>query len=196
MFIEHVQSRSEARDLSRSKVMSAAEELFVQRGFAGTTIRQIAERAAVSVGTVMAVADKDGLLVAIFDQRIASIQPAPADPQTAQDPVDEITLMLGAFVRFFAARPELARAYTSILVSGRNASRVFEELAGTLVQQVSNVLTRAGHSPPDASAIARLVHRAYLGELFIWAGQGSPDPAPTLTELEITVRYLVDRKAS
>ncbi|WP_104197400.1 TetR/AcrR family transcriptional regulator [Cryobacterium sp. M15] len=196
MFTEHVHSRAQARDTSRIKVLSAAEELFVRHGFASTTIRQIAESAAVSVGTVMAVADKNGLLVEIVDRKIASIQASPFDVPIAQDSAAEIIDILGSFVRFFAAQPDLARAYTAILVGGKHPSVIFAELTGVLVEQVSKVLTRAGHPAADASATARIIHRAYLGEIFIWAGQGNPNPDSTLTELAKTVRYLVNGKAA
>jgi AcrR family transcriptional regulator len=196
MFIEHVHSRARARDTSRIKVLSAAEELFVRHGFASTTIRQIAESAAVSVGTVMAVADKNGLLVEIFDRKIASIHTSPFDAPIAHDPATEIIDILGSFVRFFAAQPDLARAYTAILVGGKHPSVIFAELTGVLIEQVSDVLTRAGYSATDVSATARIIHRAYLGEIFIWAGQGNPNPGSTLTELEKTVRYLVNGKAA
>lgn len=196
MFTERVHSRAQARDTSRIKVLSAAEELFVRHGFASTTIRQIAESAAVSVGTVMAVADKNGLLVEIFDRKIASIQPSPFEAPIAHDPAAEIIDILGAFVRFFAAQPDLARAYTAILVGGKHPSAIFAELTGVLIEQVSDVLTRAGHSATDASATARIIHRAYLGEVFIWAGQGNQNPDSTLTELEKTVRYLVNGKVA
>lgn len=195
MFAERIRSRVEAREASRLKVLIAAEKLFVQQGFASTTIRHIAESAAVSVGSVMAVADKEGLLVAVIDQQIASIQPSPFDASTVQDPVAEILDLLGAFVRFFAAQPDLARSYTAILVGGNHPSAVFAELTGVLMGQISDVLTRAGRSSTDAFTIARVIHRAYLGELFIWAGQADPSPASTLTELEKTVRYLFAGKA-
>ena len=196
MFTEHVHSRAQARDTSRIKVLSAAEELFVRHGFASTTIRQIAESAAVSVGTVMAVADKNGLLVEIFDRKIASIQPSPFDAPITHDPVAEIIDILASFVRFFAAQPDLARAYTAILVGGKHPSIIFAELTGVLIGQVSDVLIRAGRSATDASATARIIHRAYLGEVFIWAGQSDPNPDNTLTELEKTLRYLVNGKAA
>ena len=196
MFTERAHSRAQARDTSRIKVLSAAEELFVRHGFASTTIRQIAESAAVSVGTVMAVADKNGLLVEIFDRKIASIQPSPFDASIAHDPAAEIIDILGAFVRFFAAQPDLARAYTAILVGGKHPSAIFAELTGVLIEQVSDVLTRAGHSATGAPATARIIHRAYLGEVFIWAGQGNPNPDSTLTELEKTVCYLVNGKVA
>ena len=196
MFTEHVHSRVQARDTSRIKVLSAAEELFVLHGFASTTIRQIAESAAVSVGTVMAVADKNGLLVEIFDRKIASIQPSTYDAPIAHDPAAEIIDILGSFVRFFAAQPDLARAYTAILVGGKHPSMIFAELTGVLIEQVSDVLTRAGHPATDASATARIIHRAYLGEVFIWASQGNPNPDSTLTALEKTVCYLVNGKVT
>lgn len=194
MFTERVHSRAQARDTSRIKVLNSAEELFVRQGFASTTIRQIAENAAVSVGTVMAVADKNGLLVEIFDRKIAGIQPSSRDASIKHDPAAEITDLLGAFVRFFATQPDLARAYTAILIGGKHRSAIFAELTGVLIEQVSDMLTREGRSLSDASATARIIHRAYLGEIFIWAGEGSLNPESTLIELEETVRYLVDRK--
>ncbi len=165
----------------------------MEQGFNATTVRQVATRAAVSVGTVMGVADKDGLLVSVVDRRIAGIEPV--DQQDGRDATTQISHLLGEFVRFCGAHPELARAYAAVLVGGRHRSSVFTDLTTTLVEQVSAVLTHAGHPPADAAAIARVVHRAYLGELFIWAGQGVTDPTRTLAELETTVRYLVTREA-
>src|SRR4051794_31927704 len=101
MFTERVHSRAQAREANRGKDLRAAESLFVRQGFAPTTIRQIAEDAAVSVGTVMSVTDKNGLLVAIFDQRIVNVGPSPSEPQIPHDPAAEIVEILGGFVRLF-----------------------------------------------------------------------------------------------
>ena len=59
--------RAEVKQLTHSRVVDAAARLFVEEGFAGTSIRGIAKAAGVSVGTVMSVGDKSALLVRVFD---------------------------------------------------------------------------------------------------------------------------------
>ncbi len=76
MFNEHVQSRSDAKASTTQRVLATADRLFREDGFAATTVRRIAAEADVSVGTVMGVGDKDGLLIAIVDQWIAAVHAA------------------------------------------------------------------------------------------------------------------------
>ncbi len=73
MSTEHVQSnlRSAQRQRTEERILTDAAALFLDRGYRGTTVRAIAESAGVSVGRVMAVGDKDALLIACYDRWIA-----------------------------------------------------------------------------------------------------------------------------
>lgn len=62
-------TRAQARVVTVAKVMAAATEVFGERGYHGTTIPLIAEKAGVSVGTVASVGSKDDLFLRSFEER-------------------------------------------------------------------------------------------------------------------------------
>jgi AcrR family transcriptional regulator len=63
--------RQEQARLTRRAVLDAARVLFLERGYAATTVRAVAEMAGVSVETVYkAFANKAGLVKAVFDLAI------------------------------------------------------------------------------------------------------------------------------
>lgn len=65
-------SRARAAAANRRRVVAAAEELFLARGWSGTTIRDVATRAGVSPETVYkGFGGKAALLKAVYDLRIA-----------------------------------------------------------------------------------------------------------------------------
>ena len=64
--------------MTRSRVLEAARELFIERGFAATPINAIAKRAAVSPETIYAVfGSKRSLLARLVDAAIAGSAEAP-----------------------------------------------------------------------------------------------------------------------
>lgn len=64
--------RHEAARTTRSRVMKAAETSFLSRGFAGTTIRQVADEAGVSQETIYkSFGSKAALLKAVYDVSLA-----------------------------------------------------------------------------------------------------------------------------
>lgn len=176
--------REELRRATQSRVLLSADRLFTEQGFAGTTIRDIATEADVSVGTVIAVGDKDALLVRVFDGLIAAHQhpgprpPAPPPPPgTAADPAQEILALVDPFVRLFTERAELARNYAAILVRARHSSALFTDLAGTLRDEIQQVLLRSGALTADEAALtARSIYFAYVGVLFSWAARADAEP--------------------
>ena len=64
-------SRTDRKARTRAAILSAAREQFVARGYAGATIRDVAEAAGVGVGTVHAhFRDKSSLLMACFQEQL------------------------------------------------------------------------------------------------------------------------------
>ncbi len=197
MFDERVQTRSEQKAATRTKVLASAERLFREHGFAATTIRLIAADARVSLGTVMSVGDKDALLVAIFEGWIADVHqtrdvPAAGDPAGLDhaSAVDALMELFEPFVDYFARDPELSREYGAIIVRGKHESVIFQGLALTLIAEIEHVLTRAGLSPADAGSGARVVYFAYLG-LLMTASSGVIDMAMGASQLRQVVDFVV-----
>lgn len=174
--------RHEQREATRAHVLAVATRMFEERGFDATTVRDIAQVADVSVGTVMAVGDKAALLVETFDRRIAEVhdkRAAQAAAGTDGDVVGALLDVFAPFVEMFSANPSLAQAYAAALVSGKHRAGVFHELAVALRREISQTLQRAGQAPEEADRAALAVHLAYLGTLFMSAGTGDPnDPKP------------------
>lgn len=162
------------RELSRlethAKVLKEADILFREQGFAGTTVRDIAAAAGVSVGSVMAVGDKSALLVSIFDRHIEDIhKDRPVVVSGGGSQADRIMTVLDPFIDLFTSRPELARAYASILIAGNHASAIFTELATMLIEEIQEVV---GENHSNGEALSRAIYLAYLGSLFAWAAGG------------------------
>ncbi|PZG85516.1 TetR family transcriptional regulator [Streptomyces sp. NTH33] len=168
MFSEPVQSRAERRQLSREKVLAAAERLFREQGFDATTVRQIAAEAGLSAGSVMAVGDKHGLLVEIFDGWIDAVhreRDRARSEQPSADTVDDVIALIEPFVDYFALDLGLSREYAATIVRGRHDSAIFQNLGPTLIGEIQQVLSRAGHDEAHAGRAARSIYFAYLGIL-------------------------------
>ena len=195
-------SRADSRAATRKKVVGEARVLFEQKGYARTTVRDIAASAGVSVGTVMSVGDKDGLLVEVFEDRIREsheeravgaedLQEGSGSPsgQVGQGSgsapavdgnaaLEELLTAVGPFIDLFAEHQEMARAYGAVLLVGRHASQVFGELQELLLDEFEAVFIRLLQCPPaQAERHAVGAYLAYVGALFEWAATPGMDRA-------------------
>lgn len=185
MLTEHVQTgRGRQREQTRARIVDTAQRLFVADGFQATTVRKIAEAAGVSVGRVMAVGDKDSLLLIAFDRWIGAVheQRAAAGPPLSGDPVRNVGHVVQPFLDLFSSHPTLAREYGAILARGGHDTAVFGDLAVTLMAEFEQVARAAG-AGDRAPAIARVLYYGYLGLLRAAAVAGA-DPATVRAGLE------------
>lgn len=208
MFSERVQLigvmvRQRAREETKRKVMAAAQALFDERGYADATVRDIARRAGVSVGTVMSVGDKEALLVQMFDGLIEaehvnrgvvardeaasppSFTPSEETPGTLRQCVAVAVDLVRPFLRLFAGRLDLARTYGSALLSGRHSSAVFAALGERLIEEFEAAIAPCcgAHARKKAEAM----HAAYIGTLFIWGAGGADDLEVRLADVFLTI---------
>lgn len=174
MFSERVHSRGGRREATRARVTEVAERLFLERGFAATTIRDIAAEAGVSTGTVMSVGDKDGLLVAIFDARIERVHEARASSAAEGAGSSAVVELARPFLELFSRDLDLARHYAAILVRGAHESVVFTRLASLLTEELRGVIERSGVARERSTAASRALYLAYIGILFQAAGGTIP----------------------
>lgn len=184
-------TREELRQATQVRVLNEAGQLFQQRGFAATTIRDVAEASGVSVGTVMATGDKNSLLVQVFDAFIGAEHMwrdgAAMRPHSGElvGCAERILGLVQPFLALFTTRPDLARTYASILVSGQHTSILLTDLAARLVDEIQAVIEDEGGEDVEAvSATATAVYFAYVGILFTWAARADAEPS----ELSDTLR--------
>jgi AcrR family transcriptional regulator len=107
------QRRLQHQDLSRAQLLDAAEEVFGRRGFHEATLKQVAELAEFSVGSVYSFFDnKDDLFRQIFLRRGDEFMPglrAVLDDGAA--PVEQLHRLVDFEVGFFRRHPRFGRLY-------------------------------------------------------------------------------------
>lgn len=177
--------------------MTAAEALFLENGFKATTVRQVAEEADVSIGTVMAEGGKEALLVRVFDDWISDVHDhrtpsrnQPGSGESDTEVAEAIAALVRPFIELFAGNMPLAREYGAILLRGSHDSGIFRSLAATLTTEFTSVMEE--HRMPSSRAIdtATAIYFAYLGILLTWAG-GAQDQHTTLEQLTSVVTSLL-----
>ena len=108
------QRRLQHQDLSRAQLLDAAEEVFGRKGFHEATLKEVAELAEFSVGSVYSFFDnKDDLFRQIFVRRGEEFMPGlravVEDP--GADPVAQLHGLVDFEVGFFRQHPRFGRLY-------------------------------------------------------------------------------------
>ncbi|MGW4825341.1 TetR/AcrR family transcriptional regulator [Streptomyces sp. NPDC004227] len=190
MFTERVQAtRAERKRRTTTRIIEAAEGLFQERGFQGTTVRQIAAEAGVSVGAVMAVGDKESLLSLVYDQAIAARIPAPPAAESAASAVDYLAHYFDPFLDLFAQNDELARSYFRALTRGQPENAALGGLRTLTEDNLTAAMVKAGIPDPRARHGAQVMFTSYLGELMLLAA-GSTDRQQTATGIRRTAEFV------
>ena len=101
------------QDLSRTQLLDAAEEVFGAKGFHDTTLKEIAELAEFSVGSVYSFFEnKDDLFLHVFLRRGEEFLPGMEAAATGgDDPVAQLHALVDYEVGFFRDHPHFGRLY-------------------------------------------------------------------------------------
>lgn len=161
------QRRQVHQDLSRNQLLDAAEEIFGRKGFHATTLKEIAELADFSVGSVYSFFEnKEDLYSQVWLRRGAEFLPAFEELiATIDDGLEGLRSMARFEIGFFRDRPSFSRLYirstTSILpIVGESAPTATEENAKVAMAMESGVIARGQSQgrirPGDPDALARM----------------------------------------
>jgi len=103
--------RAQHQDLSRAQLLDAAEEVFGRKGFHETTLKEVAELAEFSVGSVYSFFEnKEDLYVSVFVRRGDQYMPALRDVLAPdQDPVGQLHRLVDFEVGFFRRHRNFGR---------------------------------------------------------------------------------------
>jgi len=124
--------RRERARQARDQIVGVAEELFLSRGYAATTVAAIAAQAQVSVETIYkGFGGKPGLVRAIIEKGLAGRGPVPAEQRSdrIRDTEPDPRRILAAWGEFAA---EIAPRTAPILLLARDAAAADPELAALL----------------------------------------------------------------
>lgn len=174
------------------RIRAAARELFRKRGYGATTMRDIAQRAHVGLGTLFSYADdKRDLVFLIFNEELGAITDrALAAPRPGDPLVDQLVAAFRCHYAAFARQPELPRLALQELTfyyEGKQA-RSFHEIRARLIAGIEGLVADAQRArriraQPDARFIARQIFFLYAASLRWWIAAPKPRVATGIADL-------------
>ena len=189
---------AETKQETRQRILDAARKLFSEKGFAGTTTRDLAGEASIATGTMFNYfASKEGLALAIVD---TSLEAARREFLESRHDGESLEEALFAHVAITLRHLRPHRAYLSDVVESTlspfNRSSGAEASAGLRVRHLETVQALiealASKSTPRPSAVTmHLYWTLYLGVLAFWAKDESPKQEDSLVLLDQALRLFV-----
>lgn len=190
--------RERAKSDKRRRIMAAAREVFIERGYDAATTREIAQRADVSAGTVFLYAkDKRDLLLLIVNDELDAVSAKGAVLLAKSGPLlDRLLDFFRLRYRYWASEPRLARPAlreTADFLGAGDAegeqARRFYSREPLVLEQIGRAVAEAqaaGELRRDAPAdqIASLLFSLYLIEARRWLAGDTPKVAAGMRRLE------------
>jgi AcrR family transcriptional regulator len=182
------------------KISRAARSLFIRRGYDATTLRQIAAKAGVGLGTLFSyAADKRDLLFLIINDDIEAMnRRAFAEAPDDGSLLEQLVAIFRRFFEFFGQQPNLSRIVLKELTfyaAGPQAQRFQRGRADVLARlaEVVRAAQRAGTigTGEDAAEIAYTIFSIYAAEIRQWLGGATPDLEQGLAALRRHFRLLL-----
>jgi AcrR family transcriptional regulator len=194
-------AREKRKVATRDRIRAAASELFARHGYGAATMRQIAKRAHVGLGTLFNYAqDKRDLVFLIFNEELnATTDVALASPRTRDAPLDQLIAIFREHYKWLATQPELARILLQELTfysSGKQAA-TFHSIRKRLIDGIEALIRDAQQkkkisSKEDASLIARHIFFVYSASLRWWIAAPRPDPTKGVADLRRLLKLQFD----
>lgn len=177
----------------REALLGAAEQAFAAQGYHRTTVKDIADRAGVAVGTFyLYFPSKEGAFVALIDGLYQMVMAAVIAARAGRGSVvEKLEASIGAALRAFGQQENLARI---VLLQGTGADPLFERrlaevhsaLAGLVRQDIEEAVAAGLVPPQDAAVAARAVVGTCYEVVTGWLRDGDP------AEVEAALPALVE----
>ncbi len=177
----------------RQRIRAAVRELFSRHGYETATLRQIAKRAHVGLGTLFNYAqDKRDLVFLIFNEELAAVtDEALKAAQTQTHLLEQLLGLCRPHFDFFAKNPGLSRILLKDMAfysEGKQAAE-FQRIRGRLLSGIEEVVRTAQReqrirSDEDPTLIARYIFFVFAGALRWWIAGRRPDPREGMADLK------------
>jgi AcrR family transcriptional regulator len=177
----------------RQRIRAAARELFSKRGYDSATLRQIARRAHVGLGTLFNYAqDKRDLVFLIFNEELAAVtDEALRAAESHHSLVDQLVDIYKPHYEYFSKNPALSRILLKELTfysEGKQAA-TFQGIRARLIAGIEKAVLiaqqqRRIRSKEEAAIVARQIFFISSGAIRWWIASLRPDPRRGLAELK------------
>ncbi len=117
--------RTPKGERTTERILDVAEELFAERGYAGTTLRDVATRAGLRIPSLYNhFGSKESLYAAVFERSVSPVLVALADFVAAGgDPAVESNRLIARVMELLAERPSLPRLILHETLAGGDRLR-------------------------------------------------------------------------
>ncbi len=158
--------RAMAKQQTREKVLQAAREMFIERGYEGATIRDIARAAGMSTGAVFAsFTDKPELFDAILSEDFAAlVDPMQDAATTAPSAREALVAMFGVAYRMHAAQLPLIQA---ALAASWTRTPEAEQLRRETMRPVRALVTEALERGVDRGELSQRFDLSLVADV-VW----------------------------
>ena len=183
------------------RIRIAARELFSKHGYESATLRQIAKRAHVGLGTVFNYAqDKRDLVFLIFNEELAAVTDrALKAGQSHHSLLDQFTGIYKPHYEYFSKNPALSRILLKELTfysEGKQAA-TFQEIRERLISGIEKLIQSAQQEnriqcKEEAWFVARHVFFVSSGAIRWWIASLRPDPNEGLAELRRLLKLQIN----
>jgi len=144
------------REESRARIMDAALRLFAHEGYAGTSVRRIADEAGVATGLLYRYFEgKEGLLRALFEHSMADVRASFAAAEAAPVPEERLAALIRSSFRTVREHQTFWRLTYGVRMQAAVLEGLGEGL-GAWTREVRSTLERylreAGLPAPEVEA--------------------------------------------
>jgi len=170
----------------RLRIQTAVRELFSKHGYETATLRQIARRAHVALGTLFNYAqDKRDLIFLIFNEELSNLTDEALKATQTEDPLlQRLIALCRLHYKFFARDPVLSRILLRDMTfysEGKHAAE-FQRTRGRLLSGIEAAVRAAQEdgeirSDEDPKLIARHIFLVFAGALRWWIANRKPNPS-------------------
>ncbi|MDH4189274.1 MAG: TetR/AcrR family transcriptional regulator [Betaproteobacteria bacterium] len=177
---------------NRQRIRVAAADLFASHGYAAATLRQIARRARVALGTLFNyVDDKRDLVFLVFNDDLDALTDvALASPRAEDHLLDQVMAVFACHYRWLGEQPALSRILLQELTfysEGKQTAR-FLAIRKRLIDGIERLVrdaqaARRFDARKDRTLVARQVFFIYSSAIRWWIAAPTPNPARGLADL-------------
>jgi AcrR family transcriptional regulator len=155
--IEHRRARQ--REEARRAILDATETLLIESGGFDFSIRSLSKRCGYSAPTVYHYfGDKDGLIDALLEERVAGLANAIERVPVTRDPLADLRAVLKVFVGFRAASPTFDRLMWTVSSKGRTRTTPAMERLRARVRPPLDALDETGRlGAADAETAGQMI---------------------------------------
>lgn len=184
--------RREQNKLDKAgRIRDAASSLLKKHGYSSATMRQIAQRAHVGLGTLFNYAeDKRDLVFLIFNEALAELTDAALAADKSDGMIERLLALYRSHYDYFGSKPELSRILLQELTfysSGKQAA-AFLHTRRRLIDGIEAIVRSAQRegeigSTEDAQFIARHLFFVYSAAIRWWIAGPRPEVKAGLADL-------------